>query len=427
MRLPQSNPRHRFAPPIQLRRAGLAVLFFAITPLLANAQSSQLTLAPSSLTFGVVDTGQSETLLTTITNSGAASVTIAQISSLNAAFTTSELQLPMVLAAGQSVDLSVIFSPTVQGWTGGTIKVSSNASNSSLQMWVQGTGVGSQALTITPSIVSFGQVALGGSSTVPVVLANARAWSITLTGIRTVGTAFSMSGGPTFPLTLAAGQSVNLDATFKPQSAGEVGGSIFVMGPGIDVPLTGTGTSGASQLTIAPAPLNFGNVQVGSTEIEAITLSASGGAVTVSSASSNSSEFILQGVSFPFTIPAGQGVSVNVGFTPSGAGAQSGTLIFGSNASNSQASESLDGTGTNTQYTVNLTWNSTPNVMGYNVYRSTAPNGAYSKINPGLDANTAYADNSVASGSTYYYAATSVNSNGQESKRSTPPVQAVIP
>jgi fibronectin type 3 domain-containing protein len=87
----------------------------------------------------------------------------------------------------------------------------------------------------------------------------------------------------------------------------------------------------------------------------------------------------------------------------------------------------LDGTGTNTQYTVNLTWNSTPNVMGYNVYRSTAPNGAYSKINPGLDANTAYADNSVASGSTYYYAATSVNSNGQESKRSTPPVQAVIP
>jgi hypothetical protein len=427
MRLPQSNLTHPFVPPIQLLSAGLAVLMFGLAPLLVHAQGSQLTLSPSSLTFGVVDTGQTETLLTTITNSGADSVTISQISSLNAAFTTSELKLPLALAAGQSVDLNVVFSPTAQGWTGGTIKISSNASNSSLQMWVQGTGVGSQALTVTPSTVSFGQVALGSSSTVPVVVTNARAWDITLTGIRMAGAAFSVTSGPTFPITLAAGQSVNLDATFKPQSPGEVGGSIFVMGPGMDVPLTGTGTSGASQLTIAPVPLNFGNVQVGSTEIQALTLSASGGAVTVSSASSNSSEFILQGVSFPFTIPAGQGVSLNVAFTPSGTGAQSGTLIFGSNASNSQATESLDGTGTNTQYTVNLTWNSTPNVMGYNVYRSTAPNGTYSKINSGLDANTAYTDNSVSSGSTYYYSATSVNSSGQESKRSTPPVQAVIP
>jgi hypothetical protein len=33
----------------------------------------------------------------------------------------------------------------------------------------------------------------------------------------------------------------------------------------------------------------------------------------------------------------------------------------------------------------------------------------------------------VASGQTYYYEATSVNSSGQESSRSTPPVVAAVP
>ena len=51
----------------------------------------------------------------------------------------------------------------------------------------------------------------------------------------------------------------------------------------------------------------------------------------------------------------------------------------------------------------------------------------YSKVNSALQPSTTYTDNTVVSGQTYYYAATSVNSAGQESARSTPPVQAAIP
>ena len=43
-----------------------------------------------------------------------------------------------------------------------------------------------------------------------------------------------------------------------------------------------------------------------------------------------------------------------------------------------------------------------------------------------LDANTAYQDNTVVSGNTYYYAATAVDSSGKESALSTP-VEAVVP
>ena len=87
----------------------------------------------------------------------------------------------------------------------------------------------------------------------------------------------------------------------------------------------------------------------------------------------------------------------------------------------------LTGTGTETAHTINLFWNSAPDVVGYNVYRSTASNGIYSKINSTVDASTAYTDSTVASGQTYYYAATSVNSSGQESPLSTPPVKAAVP
>ncbi len=120
-------------------------------------------------------------------------------------------------------------------------------------------------------------------------------------------------------------------------------------------------------------------------------------------------------------------MSFNVAFTPTASGTVSGSLSFISNASNSQTSESLTGTGTQKQYSVDLYWNASSNVVGYNVYRSTSSNGSYGKINSSLDPNTAYTDTSVASGTTYYYEATAVNSSGQESVPSSPPVVANIP
>ena len=280
-------------------------------------------------------------------------------------------------------------------------------------------------MTASPSTVSFGQVAMGSSASVPVVLTNARSWNVTLTALQTTGSGFSMSG-PQLPLTLAAGQSVTFDVSFAPQSAGTTGGSLFISGPALAIPLTGTGTA-TGQLVIAPAPLNFGDVPVGTTQTQPITMTAPGASVTVSSAASSSSQFVLEGASFPLTIPAGQNISFNVAFSPQSSGTTSGTLSFASNASNSQALEPLTGIGTVTAYSVNLFWNSSPDVAGYNVYRSTTANGAYSRINPALDPNTAYTDGTVVSGQTYYYAATSVTSSGQESALSTPPVKAAVP
>ncbi len=430
MRLPQSHIRSLFLRTVHFLTVGLAITLIGMVPVSAGATAPQLTCTPSSLRFGGVVVGQTETLVVPVTNTGTTSVTVSGTTVTDSEFTTSQLSLPLTLLAGQSVNVSVSFTPKALGWAGGTIKFSSNASNATLTLQVEGGGVSSEAVTARPSIVSFGQVAIGASSTLPIVLTNARPWNVTLWPLQTAGSEFSIStSGGTFPLTLGRGQSVTLNVTFAPRSVGTTGGSLYIPGPALAIPLIATGKAGAAagQLTVTPAALNFGSVPDGTTATQSISLSATGSSVTISSSASSSSQFVLDGTTLPLTVIPGQSVSLNVAFTPQSSGTVSGSLSFASNASNSGTPESLTGVGTATQYSVNLSWNPSSDVMGYNVYRSTAANGKYSKINSSVNPNTAYTDSTVVSGQTYYYAATSVNSSGQESARSTPPVEAAIP
>lgn len=423
MRLPQSILRSLSARSAGFRAIHLAIGLLCVASASISA-SAQLTSSPTSLHFGSLDVGQTETLLVTLTNSGQTTVTISSVAASNSEFSTSSLSLPATLLAGESLDVSVNFSPTSTGWTGGAITFSSNASNPTLALSVGGGGVTSEAATASPASLAFGSVSTGGHSALPVVITNSSSKKITLSSTTVTGSQFSVSGA-TFPVTLSTGQSISLSVTFAPQSTGEFGGSLFIYGPRLNIPLSGSGT-GAGQLILAPASLNFGNVTVGTTQTGSVSMTASGASVTIYSAADANSQFYLQGVSFPFTIAAGQSMSLNVGFSPQNAGAQSGSLSFTSNASNPLSVEALTGTGTAVQYSVNLWWNASENVEGYNVYRSTNANSGYTKVNSALDANTAYTDSTVTSG-TYYYEATSVNSSGVESARSTPPLQAVVP
>ena len=52
-------------------------------------------------------------------------------------------------------------------------------------------------------------------------------------------------------------------------------------------------------------------------------------------------------------------------------------------------------------------------ITGYNIYRSTALNGVYSKINTSIVAATSYMDKSPMFGTTYYYKVSAVNSAGE--------------
>jgi len=189
--------------------------------------------------------------------------------------------------------------------------------------------------------------------------------------------------------------------------------------------LGGTGT-GAGQLTVSPATLNFGNVTVGKSASLGATLTAAGANVTVTSAADTNSEFLLTGLSLPLTLTAGQSVSYTVAFAPQASGTTSGTLLFASNAANSPT-ETSTGTGiAPPQHSVALSWSETSAVAGYNVYRGITSGGPYTPINSALDPSTAYTDSTVSAGQTYYYVTTAVDGSGSESGYSNQ-VQAVVP
>jgi hypothetical protein len=245
MRLPQSILRYLSVQTINFLTIGVAITLLGMLPVRAAAATRQLACTPANLDFGAVVIGQTQTLLVGVTNQGQTSVTVSAITAGNAEFTTSNLALPLVLSAGQSVDLSITFTPTMTGWTYGTISFSSNASNETLALAVAGAGTRSEFGASSPSSVSFGQVAMGASSTVPVVLTNPRSSSITISKLgtnATTGGGFSVSG-PALPLTLSPGQSVTVNVTFAPQAAGSDGGSLFAYGLGLAVPLSGTGVT----------------------------------------------------------------------------------------------------------------------------------------------------------------------------------------
>ena len=67
-----------------------------------------------------------------------------------------------------------------------------------------------------------------------------------------------------------------------------------------------------------------------------------------------------------------------------------------------------------------------PNVIGYNVYRSTTSGGPYAKLNGSPVGATAYLDSNVASGQSYFYVATAVDSSNNESVYSTQ-ATAIVP
>jgi Abnormal spindle-like microcephaly-assoc'd, ASPM-SPD-2-Hydin len=281
-------------------------------------------------------------------------------------------------------------------------------------------------LTFSPVGLSFGDVVVGTSQAFTMEVINSGKTSVTITSVAASNSTYTVQALK-LPQVVAAGGHLNVSVTFTPTTTGLLDAHADVVGKGFDQSfgLSGTGTTSKTQLTITPSTLNFGDVAVGGTGTQTAELSAAGGSVTVSSASSNSSLFALPGVVFPLTIASGKSVPVNVTFSPQKSGAASGTITFASNAGNSTTSDSVSGTGTTLMVSISWSASTSEGVTGYNVYRSTTPNGSYVKINSSLVKATNYTDTSISKGS-YAYAATSVNSEGEESSYSSQ-IDVVVP
>jgi len=400
--------------------------------------NGQLAVNPTSQSFGSVAMGSQFNQTVTLTNNGASTVSISQVSATGSGFKLSGVTTPIALNTSQSTTFTVAFAPQSIAAASGSVMIMSNASNPALTIPLSGTGVAAGALGSSPTSLAFGSLQVGNNQALSGIVTNAGGSSVTISQAGISGTGFTLSGMTT-PVTLGAGQSASFGVSFTPQSAGSASGNVMITSnasnPTLTIPLSGSGTAAVGQLTVTPSTLVAGSVVVGTSGTASGSLNASGASVTVTAATTNNSQFSVGGLALPITIPAGQSAPFTVTFSPLVNGAASGALTFTSNAQSSTATETLTGTGTPAPtHTVNLSWSasSSPDILGYNIYRAVYVSscGSYSKINGStLDTVATYSDTSVTDGTNYCYATTAVNSSNEESGYSNivPDVQIPVP
>jgi hypothetical protein len=104
-----------------------------------STTAGQLGVSPSTLPLGSVVVGSSGTATGTLTASGN-SVTVTAASPNNSVFTIGGFSLPHTIAAGQSVNFTITFSPLTSGAAGATLTFTSNAQPSTTTESLTGTG-----------------------------------------------------------------------------------------------------------------------------------------------------------------------------------------------------------------------------------------------------------------------------------------------
>jgi hypothetical protein len=101
--------------------------------------AGQLTIAPTALSFGNATVGTSVSQSSSLSASGA-NVTVSSASLSSAEFSLTGISLPVTIAAGQSVPVTMTFTPQSSGSASGVLTVASNGSITATQT-LSGVGV----------------------------------------------------------------------------------------------------------------------------------------------------------------------------------------------------------------------------------------------------------------------------------------------
>lgn len=235
---------------------------------LASTAPAQLSVSPTSLNFGAVVIGQTNTQSFQVTNNGGLTLT-------GSVSTTSPFSIsagsPFILPSGQTGLVQVSFSPTAAVSSSNAVVFTSNGGNNTNA--VLGSGVTAAQLAVSPASLNFGTVVIGTSNQLSFTATN-------LGGAALTGGTVAVSGGPFTilsgsPFNLPGFGTTNIVVSFKPGSAvsfsnnvavttGNGGNSTnAVVGSGIATPVanfTGSPTNGIWPLLVLFTNISSGTI-----------------------------------------------------------------------------------------------------------------------------------------------------------------------
>jgi hypothetical protein len=111
------------------------------------------------------------------------------------------------------------------------------------------------------------------------------------------------------------------------------------------VSLSGTGVASSYAMSLSPANVTFGNVNVGSSATQSVTLSNTGNSgITISQISASGNGISVSGLAAGSTIAPSQNVALSLTYKPTASGASTGSLSV-TNSQGGSVSEAVTGTG----------------------------------------------------------------------------------
>ncbi len=323
-----------------------------------------------------------------LANTGTGAVTISVANATGTGFSLSGLSAGQVIGAGQSMNFTTNFNPSVSGASAGSIAITSNLSATPATVGLSGMGT-QPGVSATPSSAAFGNVAVGSTNSQSITLTNSGNATLTFSQISVTGAGFSVSGLST-STTIGPGSNASFSVAFKPGTATAVQGSIVLTtnaSPSqLTIPLSGTGAAATMLLVSNPTSLGFGNVTVNSSRTLTSVLTNTGNSiVTLSNVSVVGTGLSASGVSIGLALQPGQTANLTVTFAPKSIGSLAGASVT---VTSNAPPVTIAVTGTGAQHSVSLNWapSTSQSTVGYYVYRSTTSGTGFGKLNsnPGL-------------------------------------------
>ena len=205
-----------------------------------------VSLSATALNFKKVPIGQTSSPQTvTLTNTGSATLNISSITT-SGDYHISNNTCGATVAAGANCAVSVTFTPTKKGKRTGNLTFTDNAPTSPQVVTLTGVG---QSITVSPTSLNFGTVAVGSTSPQQnVTVTNVGTTTVTFTGFVFAGTAAGdyLISANTCGATIAPGANCSVEVKFKPTTTGKRSAKLNVKNDGggspASVSLTGTGS-----------------------------------------------------------------------------------------------------------------------------------------------------------------------------------------
>lgn len=312
--------------------------------------------APSSLSFAQTTVGQTSTSQTVTVRASRIAPLNNLAATVSGDFSRSGGSCGGTLAAKANCTITVVFSPTAAGSRTGSLSITHSGLTTAVPLALSGTGAAAAEPTISlnASTLAFGsQTVNTTSSAQTLTVSNPGNASLNFSAITLGGGAasdYSATGGCVVGTPVVAGGSCTLSVRFSPSATGSRPASLSIASDASNgtatVSLSGTGDAvPAPHVSLSPSSLAFGSVTVGSSSAaRSVTLTNSGTAELGITGITTASPYSVTH-NCASSLAAGGSCRIDAVFTPAGAGAASGSISIGSNASGSPHAVGLSGTG----------------------------------------------------------------------------------